>query len=91
MMIMREVLVYSGLPQEVRGLFHCWGSEVIETNDGNMAESFAIVELEDGTVANVYPRLVKFLTPPETEKKFCRAERIAELENEIEALKCSAE
>lgn len=87
---MREVLIYAGLATEKRGLFHCWGNEGLELNNGNVTGSVAIVELEDGTITTAYPHHVKFPSPPETENKFSSAERIAYLESEIAELNTQA-
>lgn len=64
---MRAVLVCPGMPQEKRALFHGWGSASMEANDGNMVDTVAIVELEDGSVSSYMPHYVKFLTPPPPE------------------------
>ncbi|WP_156455167.1 hypothetical protein [Janthinobacterium sp. B9-8] len=138
---MRKVTIHpEEHPMHATGLFHCWGQCFVEERDFNGSYSVAIIELEDGRIAEVLPEQVKFLTPPDqevatlrdqfalqaistalsssdrrffcqnqdkeavwayeiadamlkarTEKKFNRAERIAELEKEVEALKCNAE
>ena len=46
-------------------LFHGFGSEVIESCDGNTSYSIAIVENQDGTVDTVVPQYIRFLDPPE--------------------------
>lgn len=70
---MRKVTVQIWKPKDGKanyeqhdGLFHCWGSELFEQNDGP-AVSFtvAIVELEDGSVIESPPSLMRFIDAPE--------------------------
>lgn len=41
--------------------FHAWGLSSVEDSDGNMTDSYAIVEFDDGTVEMVEPHMIKFL------------------------------
>lgn len=61
---------------ERKALFHCWNqwSDVIGDSilrgghkGGQIADTYGIVEFEDGTVENVYPQLIRFLDNPFTE------------------------
>lgn len=54
---------------KVNGVFHTWGSDIIEYDDTVAAFTVAIVELSDGTVINPPAELIKFLDvgePPKT-------------------------
>lgn len=62
---MREVLIHPGSVFEKRGLFHGWGLVCADSVDGNMTESIAIIEFNDGSVTTIPPHLVKFLASPE--------------------------
>lgn len=43
------------------GLFHCWGIEYEEYEDGLGNSTVAIIEMPDGTIENVFPNRVKFI------------------------------
>ena len=44
----------------VTGLFHCWGSGYEEFENGPGNYTVAIVELDDGSIEEFLPYLVKF-------------------------------
>lgn len=46
----------------VEGLFHQWGSEFEEFENGPGNYTVAIVELDDGVIETFQPRFVKFIT-----------------------------
>lgn len=48
--------------------FHAWGVSSCEDSDGNMTDSYAIVEYDDGTVELVEPHMIKFLDRRNDEK-----------------------
>jgi len=53
-----------GVRKEVafeNGLFHMWGSESTEYENGAVADTVAIVELPDGAVRTVYPNKLSFI------------------------------
>ena len=45
------------------GVFHEWGTEYEEFEDGASQYSVAIVELPDGTIETIHPEYIKFLEP----------------------------
>lgn len=47
----------------VNGLFHQWGCSYEEFDSGPGNYTVAIVELEDGTIEEFMPHLIKFITP----------------------------
>ena len=49
------------------GLFHMWGSESTEYENGAVADTVAIVELPDGAVRTVYPNKLSFIRADEAE------------------------
>lgn len=52
--------VHKEVPFE-RGLFHMWGNQSTEYENGAVADTVAIVELPDGTVRTVYPNKLAFV------------------------------
>lgn len=63
------VLSVPGTPSHYVGrdaLFHRWGEELFEQNDGpSVSYTVGIVEMEDGAVRTVPPSHIKFNEPPE--------------------------
>ena len=48
------------------GIFHCWGQELFEQNDGpSVSYTVGIVEMEDGAVRTSHPSYIKFNDSPE--------------------------
>ena len=45
-----------------KGFFHCWGTSIIETNEGNSQYSVGLVELESGNIIEVIPTDIKFIS-----------------------------
>lgn len=50
------------------GFFHKWGIESVETNDGVVTYSVAIVEMENGSIMTVPPGDVQFIDSNNKEK-----------------------
>lgn len=76
--------------EERKALFHCWNhwAVVIDASPfegghpaGQMAQTYAIVEFEDGTVRNVNPELVRFITKRNGDRE--RKVTFEELEKEV--------
>lgn len=44
------------------GTFHQWGSDIVEDDRGFSSFTVAIIELADGTIEQVIPTRVKFIT-----------------------------
>ncbi len=61
---------------EKEGLFHGFFQNAIENNDGGV-ETFteALIEIEDGSIVNVYPPYIRFIDKPEEKPE---AEQLAE-------------
>lgn len=47
------------------GVFHQFGLNVIESEEGNTTYSVAIVELPDGTIITPAANMIRFTSPPE--------------------------
>lgn len=45
----------------INGLFHTWGTEAAELNDGNIYWTVGIIEDLDGVIYMVPPNLVRFI------------------------------
>jgi len=60
---MRKVIIHEGTKDEKRALFHCWGFSCGESDNGNMTESVAIIEFDDGSVTTIPPHYIKFVIP----------------------------
>ena len=62
---MRKVMVMEwkdgALVDKGEAIFHQFGCDFMEMNDGNVNYSTAIVECPDGTVENVPARNIRFL------------------------------
>lgn len=43
------------------GLFHQWGTSFIEEAEHNVPYTTALIEVEDGTIIEVYPFNIKFI------------------------------
>lgn len=58
----------SGWTEPQSGIFHEWGQEVFEGNDGNFTGgSIGLVEdVNTGYVHSVSPKKIRFVQPPET-------------------------
>ena len=51
---------------EQGGWFHCWGSDFEEFESGPVSMTMGIIELEEGNrIVTVFPRFIKFISPPE--------------------------
>ena len=59
--------------EEKRALFHCWNhwAQTVSASllrggapAGQHAETYGVVEFEDGTVKSVYPEQIRFLDSP---------------------------
>lgn len=48
------------------GLFHQWGTEILEATDSVTQYSVGIVEDENGHIHNVYPEFIQFTDKPKT-------------------------
>ena len=49
------------------GYFHCWGTDVIESNENDVQYTVAIVEdITTGNCHKVDPTKMRFVTPPDT-------------------------
>lgn len=46
-----------------KGVFHQWGLAMEETSDHVASYSIALIEIEDGSVVEVLPSNLKFVTP----------------------------
>lgn len=50
-----------GHHEEIKGLFHCWGTDYEEFETGPGCFSTAIIEMDDGSIVNCPAEFVKFL------------------------------
>ena len=46
-----------------KGVFHQWGLAIAETSDNVASYSVALIETEDGSIEEVDPSNLKFVTP----------------------------
>lgn len=46
--------------EEFEGYFHGWGKDLQEDEQGFHEQTIAIVEMEDGTIKEVFPTNIKF-------------------------------
>jgi hypothetical protein len=61
---MREVIFdyYEGTwIREVKGIFHCWGLEALESDKGNVSWTVAIIQLPSGKIVTATPNNVTFI------------------------------
>jgi hypothetical protein len=47
--------------KETSGLFHCWGIDIEEFNNGGCSFTIGIIELEDGSIDTAEPKNIKFI------------------------------
>lgn len=79
---MRKTKVYKNSNKDAIigiGNFHCWGTKVIECFGDIAPQTVAIVEMEDGTVAEVYPDCMQFETEAEQEKTVTTTMMVSDL------------
>lgn len=46
---------------QITGKFHMWGTDIVESNDGNVSYTVGIIETESGRVYNVHPEKIIFI------------------------------
>lgn len=63
----KGVVYYKGESHEVRGWFHGWAADYEEFETGPGNTTYAIIELEDGSIATCPPGTVQFLDRNESE------------------------
>lgn len=72
---MRRVKVYNNYRKETleyEGIFHQWGSDIIDTSDNIVSFSVAIVELDNGDVRAAAADCIQFLDKNcQYENPFC--------------------